>query len=84
MIIGVLVPVVGGIIARDRAVMKAIAEGDRRVEQRLDEFADQMDRTYAKHSDIQAIQAQIAAVNDNVMRSNTRLDRVLEILASER
>lgn len=92
---GFLVVVIGGIMARDRALQRMIREGDEAVENKgthgrkalhdkFDTLAASINRDFVRRSDIQAIQESIASMAQEMQNghkdTNKRLDDLLHAM----
>lgn len=72
---------VGGLIARDRQVMKAIKDGDEKLHERINKAQTEYVRREDLNRHIQSIESNVRSMREEQRETNRRIDAVLSELA---
>lgn len=76
-----MVTIIGGIIVRDRQVMKAIQDGDEKLHKRINTVEHSYVRKEDLNGHLRSIETLVTGVRDEQRATNTRIDNLLTILA---
>jgi len=71
---------VGGIIMRDRHVLKSISEGDEKLHVRINTFEKSFVRRADLNGHMQTIENMVNQMREEQRETNQRIDRVLQLM----
>lgn len=83
-----LVTMIGGIVGRDRMVMRSIRDGDDKLHARINELQRTLLTDYVRRSDLSTETSRFGKdmhdLKDELHKTNARLDRLIEIMMDNR
>jgi peptidoglycan hydrolase CwlO-like protein len=78
-----LVSMIGGIIVRDRQIMKEISEGDKELQDRITKVQSEYVRRDDLNGHIQSIENSVNQMREEQRQTNHRIDSLLTLLAKQ-
>lgn len=76
--------VVGGIIMRDRHLIKSITDGDEKLHQRVNRIQTEYVRREELNQLLNGLEKSVAAIQSEQRETNRRIDRLLDVIAKQK